>query len=215
MRRQGGYIDRLEENVIALLLATMTLVSFTQVIARYVFNTGWSGALEFTRILFAWLILFGMSYGVKVGMHLGVDVFIRALPSRLFRVAAVFGAFCTLLYAVLLLKADWLRVFGVEAKGGAIDYWLKMYKIGIGLDDLRYPEWVQATFGVQDRVQRWLAYLILPVGLGLLALRSLQALIAIIRGRRETIIAAHEGEDLVAEAKAAGDGDEIRRGPDA
>jgi C4-dicarboxylate transporter DctQ subunit len=35
------------------------------VVARYGFHTGWGGALELTRILFAWMILFGMSYGVK------------------------------------------------------------------------------------------------------------------------------------------------------
>ncbi len=46
-----------------------------------------------------------------------------------------------------------------------------------------------------------MAYLILPVGLGLLAFRSLQAMIQIIRGERELIIAGHEAEELVAENK--------------
>ncbi len=210
MRRVGRLIDRLEENFIAALLAAMTLVSFTQVIARYLFNTGWTGALEFTRILFAWLILFGMSYGIKVGSHLGVDVFIRLLPSRLFRIAAVLGALCTLLYAVILLSSDWLTLFGIDARGGAIDYWLKMYKVGIGLDDLRFPEWMQEAFGLQERVHRWIAYLILPVGLALLALRSLQALVAIVRGKRETIIAAHEGEEREAVKAALADHPEAR-----
>ena len=36
------------------------MVTFIQVVARYVFNAGWPAALEFTRILFAWLVLFGM-----------------------------------------------------------------------------------------------------------------------------------------------------------
>jgi C4-dicarboxylate transporter DctQ subunit len=197
MRRAAGFIDRFEENFIALLLASMTLVSFSQVIARYVFNTGWTGALELTRVLFAWLILFGMSYGIKIGAHLGVDVFVRLLPSRLFRLTAIFAAACTLLYAVILLKSDWLRLFGIEARGGAFDYWLRMFQLGIGLDDLRFPVWMQEIFGLQERLHRWIAYLILPIGLTLLALRSIQALVAIIRGKREMIISAHEGEELV------------------
>ena len=86
-------IARFEENVLATLLALITLVSFVQVIARYGFNTGWGGALEFTRILFAWMILFGMSYGVRTGLHLGIDAVIRLFPKPLFRVAALFGAF--------------------------------------------------------------------------------------------------------------------------
>ncbi|MCB1416097.1 MAG: TRAP transporter small permease [Phyllobacteriaceae bacterium] len=194
-------VTRFEENVIAILLASITLVSFIQVIARYGFNTGWGGALEFTRILFAWLILFGMSYGVKIGSHLGVDAFIRVLPPGLFRIVAIFGALCAFLYAAMLLSATWIEFFGANSKGGAVDYWTRMFKLGIGLDDLRYPEWVQESLGVQERVQRWIAYLILPVGLALFGYRALQAMVQIWRGERELIIAGHEAEDLVAENK--------------
>ncbi|SHM87247.1 TRAP transporter small permease [Roseibium suaedae] len=201
MQRLDNWVTRFEEGVIAFLLAAMTLVTFTQVVARYGFNSGWTGALELTRILFAWLILFGMSYGVKIGSHLGVDAVIRLFPKPLFRIAAVFGALCGVAYAVILLKADWLHVFGIDAKGGAIDYWQKMFKIGIGLDDLRYPEWVQEAFGTKERVQRWIAYIILPVGLALFAFRCLQATWHILTGQREMMIAAHEAEELVAENK--------------
>lgn len=203
MKRLRERVTRWEENFIALLLAAMTLVSFAQVVARYVFNSGWTGALEFTRILFAWMILFGMAHGIKVGAHLGVDALIRLFPRPLFRAAAVFGALCGVLYAAILLKADWLQVFGAGAKGGAIDYWLKMYKVGIGLDDLRYPEWVQDAFGAQERVQRWIAYLILPLGLGLFALRCVQGMLQILRGERELIVSGHEAEELVAESRSA------------
>lgn len=201
MQRVDNWVTRFEEGFLALLLAAMTIVSFTQVVARYGFNTGWTGALEFTRILFAWMILFGMSYGVKIGAHLGVDAFIRLLPAKLFRIVAVFGAFCGVIYAAILLQSDWLALFGVDTRGGAIDYWSKMYKIGIGLDDLRYPDFIQETFGTKERVQRWIAYLILPLGLALFAFRCLQAMIFIIQGKQETMIAAHEAEDLVAENK--------------
>lgn len=201
MQRVDNWVTRFEESVLALLLAAMTIVSFTQVVARYGFNTGWTGALEFTRILFAWLILFGMSYGVKIGAHLGVDAFIRLLPKKVFRVVAVFGAACGVLYAAILLSADWLSVFGIDTRGGAIDYWSRMYKIGIGLDDLRYPEYIQEAFGTKERVQRWIAYLILPVGLALFGFRCLQAMVAIVQGKQETMIAAHEAEELVAEHK--------------
>lgn len=199
MKSFSDWVTRIEENIIAVLMAAMTIVSFTQVVARYGFNSGWSGALEFTRILFAWLILFGMAYGIKVGAHLGVDAVIRTFPRPAFKACALFGAFATILYAVILLYSDWLQGFGAGARGGAIEYWSKMFKIGIGLDDLRYPEWMQDTFGIQERVQRWIAYLILPLGLALLAFRAGQAAYAIAQDRREMIIAAHEAEELLAE----------------
>ncbi|MCB1384859.1 MAG: TRAP transporter small permease [Nitratireductor sp.] len=202
-RSYPGAVTRFEENLIATLLAAITIVSFTQVIARYGFNTGWGGALEFTRILFAWMILFGMSYSIKIGSHLGVDAFIRLLPGRAFRAVAIFGAFCAFLYAAMLISATWLEFFGANSKGGAVDYWSKMFKLGIGLDDLRYPHWMQESFGIQERVQRWVAYLILPLGLALFGFRSLQAMHAIWKGERELVIAGHEAEDLVAENKDA------------
>ncbi len=201
MQRVDNWVTRFEEGVIAFLLAAMTIVSFTQVVARYGFNSGWTGALEFTRILFAWLILFGMSYGVKIGSHLGVDAVIRLFPRPVFRALAVFGALCGVAYAVILLHSDWLQIFGANARGGAWDYWSKMYKIGIGLDDLRYPEFLQDSLGVQERVQRWIAYLILPVGLALFAFRCAEAVWQILTGEREMMIAAHEAEELVAENK--------------
>jgi len=197
----SGFITRLEENTLAVLLASITLISFTQVIMRYVFNSGWSGALELTRILFAWMILFGMSYGIKVGSHLGVDALVRLFPKPVFRMTALVGALACVAYGVILLSADWLNYLGASTKGGAIDYWQKMYKIGIGLDDLKYPDWAQEQFGLQERVHRYIAYLILPVGLALFAYRSLEAFIQILTGSRETIVASHEAEELVAANK--------------
>ncbi|MDY8109964.1 TRAP transporter small permease [Fulvimarina sp. 2208YS6-2-32] len=203
-RRWPEGVSRLEENVIAILLASITLISFAQVIARYGFNSGWSGSLEATRVLFAWLILFGMAYGVKTGIHLGVDALIRLFPRPLFKAAALFGALCTFAYAVILLHGGVLIIFGADMGGnwrqsGAIGYWTFMYDRGTGLDDLRYPEIMQSTFGLQERVQRWVAYIMLPVGLALLAFRSLQAVVQIAKGQRELIVAGHEAENLVAE----------------
>jgi C4-dicarboxylate transporter DctQ subunit len=200
-RRWPDRVTRIEENILATILAAITLVSFSQVVARYGFNSGWTGALELTRILFAWMILFGMSYGLKQGIHLGVDALIRTFPKPLFRAVALFGAFCTALYAIMLLSADWLSVFGANSSGGAIFYWKRFFDIGLGLDDLRYPVFIQEAFGMQERVQRWIAYLILPIGLALLAFRALQGLVMIWNGERELIIAGHEAEDLVAENK--------------
>jgi len=194
-------VAQLEENILAFFLSAITIISFVQVVLRYGFNLSLGGALELTSILFAWLILFGMSYGIRTGAHLGIDVLIRMLPKRAFRAVAVFGALATLLYAVILFSSDWLSVFGAQTKGGAVVYWSKMYQLGLGLEDVKFPRWIYEPLGWDERVKRWVAYLILPVGLALLGFRSLQATIAIIKGERELIIASHEAEELVAENK--------------
>ena len=56
----------------------MTLITFMQVVARYVFNYSFVWALELVTFLFAWLIFLGMSYGVRVGAHIGVDALVKA-----------------------------------------------------------------------------------------------------------------------------------------
>ncbi len=194
-------VAKLEESILAFFLSAITIIAFVQVVLRYGFNLSLGGALELTSIIFAWLILFGMSYGIRTSAHLGVDVFVRMLPGRAFRVVAVFGALATVLYAVILFSSDWLSIFGAKSKGGAVIYWSKMYQLGLGLEDVKFPRWIYEPLGWDERVKRWVAYLILPIGISLLGFRALQATIAIIRGERELIIASHEAEELVAENK--------------
>ena len=205
MSRVGRFVDSLEENIIAFILALMTIVTFSQVVARYGFNSGWGAALEFTRVLFAWLILFGMSYGIKIGAHLGVDAVINLLPQRLFRLAALLGAALTVLYALLLFDATWfgglLALENKGSSGGAFEYVAKFYKLPIGMEDLKWPGFIQEWFGVKERVPRWIPYIILPIGLLLLAFRAAQAFVLILLGKKDAIIAAHEAEELVAENK--------------
>ena len=176
-------------------------VSFGQVIARYGFNTGWSAALEFNTIMFSWLVLFGMSYGIKTNLHLGVDIVLKALPKRLEKVLSLFGAVCVILYGMILLDSTWLRALGFDVSGGALEYWSKFYKFGIGVDELRYPVWAQELFGLQNRLHKWLVLLALPIGLALLMLRGTQAFVDIAIGKRAALISAHEAEDLVKENK--------------
>lgn len=203
MQRFGAFVTRFEETMIALLLAGMTLVTFSQVIARYVFNTGWTAALELTTLMFAWMILFGMSYGIKIGAHLGVDAFIKLFPERTYRLFTLAAALICFFYAIILFSADWLQAFlgsEVNARGGALVYVQKMQIIGIGLEELRLPEWAVHVFGFEsEEIPRWIAYLILPLGLLLFAFRCLQAAWQIFTGQRNAIISGHEAEELVAE----------------
>jgi len=196
-----SFMNRLEENFLILIIVSIMAVSFGQVIARYGFNTGWSAALEFNTIMFSWLILFGMSYGIKTNLHLGVDLVLAALPKPLSKALSLFGALCVIGYGLLLLDSVWIEMMGFKVRGGAIEYWAKMYKIGIGTEELRYPLWAQEVLGLQPRVHRWLVLLALPIGLALMVLRGTQAFVDIALGKRATLISAHEAEDLVEENK--------------
>lgn len=171
-------LHKLEEGAVAFLLAATALVSFSQVVARYVFNSGWVWALELTQLMFAWMIIIGMSWAVRERAHLGVDFLARMLPPKWSRAAAATAAAAAALWAILLIDTGWLSLFGLEGRGGAIEYVAKMKKLGLRTEDLGAP--------------RWLAYLILPLGLSLFAFRCAGAAWRIARGRQESVIASHE-----------------------
>ncbi|KJZ11911.1 C4-dicarboxylate ABC transporter [Marinomonas sp. S3726] len=200
-KRYPNAVDKAEENLMVLVITSIMLVSFGQVIARYGFNTGWHAALEFTTIAFSWLILLGMSYGIKTGLHLGVDIVLNAVPSKTRKFLSLTGAFAAMMYGFILLDSTWLTLLNVEVRGGAIEYWSKMFKIGIGSEELRYPVFLQELLDIKPRVHRWLVLVILPISLAMLCFRSIQAFIAIYNGEREMLISGHEAQDLVEENK--------------
>ncbi|MCP5420002.1 MAG: TRAP transporter small permease [Gammaproteobacteria bacterium] len=168
------FINQLEETVLAVLLAAMTLVTFTQVIARYVFNTGATWALEFTIFLFAWLVLLGMSYGVRVGAHIGVELLVRALPPRAQKVVGLIAIGLCMLYAAILFKGGW----------DTLDLLLM---IGIEAEDVPVPLWVPT--------------LILPVGFALLFLRFAEAGWKVLRGQGSGMQLADETKDAIEQLK--------------
>src|SRR6056297_1208550 len=75
----GRFVHRAEEIFIALILGAMTLITFANVVLRYGFAESLLWGQEVVEILFAWLVLFGISYGFKVTAHLGVDAIINML----------------------------------------------------------------------------------------------------------------------------------------
>jgi len=200
-KRFPKVMERAEENLLIIVISSIMAVSFGQVVARYGFNTGWDAALEFNTVAFSWLILLGMSYGIKTGLHLGVDIVLNAVPKRISKALSLIGAAAAMLYGFILLDSTWLAMLGVDVRGGAIEYWLKMFKIGLGSEELRYPVFFQEMFDLRPRLHRWVVLVILPISLALLSYRSLQAFIDIARGKRDMLISGHEAQELVEENK--------------
>jgi len=151
-----AWLERLEEGLIAFLLAAMTLVTFCQVVARYVFNYSFVWALELVTWLFAGLIFLGIPYGVRVGSHIGVDALVKSLGPRTARAVGALAAVLCIVYSVILIIGSW-------------NYVAKMYEVGIMADDLPVYQWVPRS--------------ILLVGFGLLILRFSQVLYRIATGR--------------------------------
>ena len=172
------WLARIEEGVIALLLAAMTVLTFMQVVARYVFNYSFVWALELTGVMFAWLIFLGMSYGVRVGAHIGIDAVVKAFGRRAARAVGIVAAAACVAYALIVTI-------------GGVEYVRKMHEVGILMQDLP--------------IEQWIPRLVLPLGFGLLALRFAQVMWRLIRGADVRLLGdeAHDALKLRADVQAA------------
>jgi len=161
-------VSHAEEAIISLLLVGMTLLVFADVVMRFGFNTGLLWSEELTLLMSAWFVLFGASYGLKVGAHIGVDAVVRLFGPVGQRVLTAIGAVLSLAYCGLFIYGAWI-------------YLAKMEKIGIELEDLPIPAWI--------------AHSILLIGFVLLGIRLLELLWAVATGRATTFGHRDEAEE--------------------
>ncbi|RQO61117.1 C4-dicarboxylate ABC transporter permease [Paucibacter sp. KBW04] len=94
-------LNHLEEWLIAFLIGAATFVIFLAVVHRYAsgipviqdytvqINMSW--AQELCIFMFVWMAKFGAAYGVRTGIHVGVDVVLRKLKGRPYKALVIFG----------------------------------------------------------------------------------------------------------------------------
>lgn len=210
----AAFIDGIEETLIAVILGLMCLITFYNVVLRYVFTDSIIWGQEVVLILFAWLVLLGMSYAVKKTAHLGVDAVTAALPMRGQRVLAVVAALACVVYAGLLMKGAWDYWAPYAALPVTSGRWVptgiemardRAFYVTDQVPMLDIFRWLEGAINqgeAYDKLPRVIPYLALPLGVGLLLLRFVQALIGIVTGARHGLIVSHEAEDAVAELSA-------------
>ncbi len=159
-------LDRLEEMLIASFMALATLIVFFAIVHRYTSSIGWvwqytrhievNWAQEACIYLFIWMAKFGAAYGVRTGIHVGVDVLVRKLDGAKQRFFVVFsllsGAFFTAVIALLGTR-----------------FVLHISELGQVSPDLGMPMWI--------------IYLAIPLGSGLMCYRFVQVLLAYAQGQ--------------------------------
>ena len=194
----GRFVNELEESLIAIILGLMTLITFANVIARYILNTNILWALEATVFLFAWLVLLGVSYCVKTTAHLGVDAVLNLVSPATRKVMTLIAVACCLVFTLMLLKGSW-------------DYWwlFASKRSFLEVNDVPMPAFLQFFADwlnegeAYEKMPRFIPYFALPLGMALLLFRFLQAGWRVVTGQQDLLIASHEAEELVEEAKAA------------
>jgi len=193
------FLLKAEENIIALLLVAMTLLVFLDVVMRFGFGTGFLWSQELTLYLSAWFVLFGISYGLKVGAHIGVDAVVKLLPTGAQRIASSIAVILCLVYCGLFFYGAWI-------------YLQKMYQLGIGMEDLRVPLWFVHIWSEETLeawkidpedplIPLWISQSILLIGLSLFSFRLLELLWSVVTGKATGFRHTDEAEESMHLAK--------------
>ncbi len=193
--RLGRIIDNIEETSIALCLGLMTLITFANVVARYVFNSNILWALELTVFLFAWLVLMGASYSVKHRSHIGVDVVIDAVSPGIRKLLGIISVGACLAFSILLLIGSWDYWYPFATKRA----WLETEDIPMPEIFMFLADWFNQG-EAYEKIPRFIPYLALPLGTALLTFRFAQLAWAVVTGKTDKIIASHEVEEELEEA---------------
>ena len=195
----GHFVDRIEETLIALFLGLMTVITFANVVARYVFNDNILWAVEATVFLFAWLVLIGASYAVKRSLHLGIDLLINALGPAARRAFGLVAVAACLAFCVLLLIGSWEYWYPFATKRAFLE-----------VNDVPMPQFLQFLADwfnegeAYEKMPRFIPYAALPVGMALLTWRFVEAGWRIARGDQVMVIASHEAEEKLRETVPPG-----------
>jgi C4-dicarboxylate transporter DctQ subunit len=168
-------LDHLEEWVIAFLIGAATLVIFVAVLHRYLagfripglqdwligINLSW--AQELCIYMFIWMAKFGAAYGMRRGIHVGVDVLVNRLPESWRRKCVLLGiaggAIFTGLIGTLAARFVWEN---------GLHYAL------FSLLHLSTGDAFEGPVTPDMEIPTWIAYSAVPLGSYLMCFRFLQ-----------------------------------------
>lgn len=93
---------------IVVAMAMMSIIVSLQVLLRYGFSSSLDSADELSRLCFVWAIFLAIPHGVKHGVHVGIDLFVKMMPvgvqELLFRVMAGLGT----LLMIMVMFGGWV-----------------------------------------------------------------------------------------------------------
>lgn len=89
------------------MLTLMVIVIIIQVFSRQFFNYTPSWSEELSRMLFVWIAFFGIAYGIKEKLHIGVTFFVNMLPDRIQDVFDYFAKVLVIGFGFLLIYYGW------------------------------------------------------------------------------------------------------------
>lgn len=95
--------ENLEEKLMAISLWGIVVIMGIQIVMRYVFKSSLAWSEEVSRYLFIYMVFLGMSYGIKNGTHMRIDILEHFIP-KLKKILEVIADLSFLVFAVYMVR---------------------------------------------------------------------------------------------------------------
>lgn len=151
-------LSRIEEVLCVIALAIMTVLTFANVIARYVFSASFSFSEEITTYLFVLLSLLGSAVAARRKAHLGFTALIDIVPENVRRIFHAISFLLATLFSSALFVFGMKMVYSQMSRG----------QVTAGM---QWPEWIFGAF--------------VPLGAFFITLEFLFLLINVLKGDEE------------------------------
>lgn len=99
--------ERLLRWLMVLIIGSMTMLVFVNVVLRYGFNSNLAVTEEVGRYLFVWLTFLGAISAVVRNRHVRVDTFLLLMSVKLQRIVGIVSNLAMLACCVLILIGGW------------------------------------------------------------------------------------------------------------
>ncbi len=175
---QTGIVSFTNQSIAVIGITVGVLVSFINVVARYVFDASFPWATELSNFLFIWSAFFGAAYCFKKDAHIAIDIVLELVPTKVAKVMLLISHIVTL---VFLLSIAYYGVFYLE--------------LVIELEEM----------SIDLGIPMWIPYLVVPVAFTLAAYRVAEKIIEIFRANHENVLRESEAELIIARLGVAGE----------
>lgn len=95
----------IEEIILVFLLSATSLLTFAQVIMRYIVKSPLSWSEEISRYMFIWMIYIGVSYGVKRSAHIKVDFLMNLFPRPIKKIILVLSDLIFMTFSLFIVAS--------------------------------------------------------------------------------------------------------------
>lgn len=116
------YLGRSVEYLTGSLFVAMIIITFLQVIFRYVFNNSLTWSEELARYLFVWATLLGAALAIKHQSHMAMDSLVAIFSLKVRKIVLVFSSILLITFSILITFSGYkLMLLAVKQKTTALE----------------------------------------------------------------------------------------------